>query len=693
MAWGLDNTASQDEATAWGRNTNASANYATSWGRDTNASGELSTAFGYQNNATNDYGLAFGYQNTASGRYATVWGGQNTASGQYSTAFGAHSTASGDHSLAVGYYSEASAENGVAIGDALANSNYMTAFGRFNENVAGQSLTNWVDTDQLFVVGNGTGWQNANRSNALTILKNGSMTINAPIDGARLTQQPTGTVDLAIATTKYVNDVAANVNPTWQDVIDNELAITPNYIYAETPSIEFEDDGAQFMIQSKPSRDFVFGAANVLSFSFNGGLQTATIGDARAVGSQKGIEYAADYSADYSNRSLVDKEYVDNRFGVFQRTGNIVSNEGVNYATDNFVFGSPQMDDDHISDHDHRIFYNKNKGAFRAGIANSSQWDDANVGLASFAGGYNNRVSGDYAVAFGNANLVNQNYAFAQGDHNRAMAPYAIAFGRDVIVDAQYGLAIGRGAEARGDYALSLGYYTLADANNSVALGNTRANSYYMTALGQYNNIVNQSTDSWIDTDQLFVVGNGVDINNRSNALTILKNGTIMAPTFSLAEINTAGNTALVTKEYVDNQLMWEILAANGGGGGMRIQPKNNSVRQIFVQRDDNNYTQVMVRNDNDAGNGAGAIIELKGSGADYTNNMYIGKYGASFWIPELQDNGAVLTDKNLVIGTASDAHEIHFVTGHSYTNLAPVVIADDEGRSEEHTSELQSRQ
>ena len=137
-------------------------------------------------------------------------------------------------------------------------------------------------------------------------------------------------------------------------------------------------------------------------------------------------------------------------------------------------------------------------------------------------------------------------------------------------------------------------------------------------------------------------------------------------------------NRSLVDKEYVDNQLMWEIMPASTGG--MRIQPKNNSVRQIFVQRDDNSYTQFKVRNNNDAGNGAGAIIELKGSGADYTNNMYIGKYGANFWIPELQNQGAVLTDRNLVIGTASAAQEIHFVTGNSYTDLRPVVVADNEG-------------
>ena len=214
MAWGLDNIASQDETTSWGRNTRASANYATSWGRDTQASGNYSTAFGYQNTASQDYGLAFGYQNTVGGRYATGWGGQNTVSGQYGTAWGSHNTASGAHSTAFGYYSEASAENGTAIGDSLANSNYMTAIGRFNENVAGQSLTNWVDTDQLFVIGNGSGWQNANRSNALTILKNG--TITAPT----FSLAEINTAGNTALTTKEYVDSAITAGTNWTQVND-----------------------------------------------------------------------------------------------------------------------------------------------------------------------------------------------------------------------------------------------------------------------------------------------------------------------------------------------------------------------------------------------------------------------------------------------------------------------------------------
>ncbi len=323
------------------------------------------------------------------------------------------------------------------------------------------------------------------------------------------------------------------------------------------------------------------------------------------------------------------------------------------------------------------------------GMNNQATADEAT------AFGLNTRANGARSLAFGRNTLASGPYATAFGNDTQATNDYATAFGRSTIAGNDYATAWGNNAEATGygatafgynttasgQYSLSSGYYSEASGNNAVALNDTIANSYMMTAIGRFNeNVSGQSLTDWVDTDQLFVIGNGTGWQNanRSNALTVLKNGTITAPSFSLAEIDAAGDTALTTKEYVNNQLMWEILPASTGG--MRIQPKDHSVRQVFVQRDDNSYTQFKVRNDNDTGNGAGAIIELKGSGADYTNNMYIGKYGASFWIPELRDNGAVLTDKNLVIGTASDSQEIHFVTGNSYSDLRPVVVADNEG-------------
>ena len=51
-----------------------------------------------------------------------------------------------------------------------------------------------------------------------------------------------------------------------------------------------------------------------------------------------------------------------------------------------------------------------------------------------------------------------------------------------------------------------------------------RANSYMTSVFGRYN-VGTGTTDSWVSTDSLFEIGNGTSDSNRSNALTVYKNG------------------------------------------------------------------------------------------------------------------------------------------------------------------------
>lgn len=54
----------------------------------------------------------------------------------------------------------------------------------------------------------------------------------------------------------------------------------------------------------------------------------------------------------------------------------------------------------------------------------------------------------------------------------------------------------------------------------------TKAESFCETSIGSFPTLVGlPSAQDWVATDRLFVVGNGTDDLNRSNALTILKNG------------------------------------------------------------------------------------------------------------------------------------------------------------------------
>ena len=112
------------------------------------------------------------------------------------------------------------------------------------------------------------------------------------------------------------------------------------------------------------------------------------------------------------------------------------------------------------------------------------------------------------------------------------------SFGVNTTASGVYSTAIGFFSEASGYNSTAMGTFSLAEARNS-------------TAIGRYN-IGGGFPVNWIETDPLFEIGNGTS-SNRSNALTILKNGTIKAPSFDISEIT--DDKALITKEYADTNL------------------------------------------------------------------------------------------------------------------------------------------
>ncbi|MCF6223681.1 MAG: DUF1566 domain-containing protein [Flavobacteriaceae bacterium] len=91
---------------------------------------------------------------------------------------------------------------------------------------------------------------------------------------------------------------------------------------------------------------------------------------------------------------------------------------------------------------------------------------------------------------------------------------------------------------------------------SSIATGeNTIAESYAQISLGINNTEAVGKPASFEPSDRLFVIGNGVDSSSRSDAMVVLKDGTITAPSLTNELINKAGSKALTTKEYIDNML------------------------------------------------------------------------------------------------------------------------------------------
>lgn len=208
IAMGDDSFATNDYAVAIGRDTYASGQSAFSAGYNTQASGDYSVAMGWETKASKNRSTALGYKTLASGVSSTALGNITIASGTSATALGDYSEASGNYSIATGSFTEASGTASTALGNStiasgvistamgigsIASGNYSTAIGNYtvassfsettvgmyNTGIAPNSSTQWNSNDRLFVIGNGSSY--TNRSNALTVLKNGNVGIGTSI--------------------------------------------------------------------------------------------------------------------------------------------------------------------------------------------------------------------------------------------------------------------------------------------------------------------------------------------------------------------------------------------------------------------------------------------------------------------------------------------------------------------------------
>ncbi|MBQ4820614.1 hypothetical protein [Aquimarina sp. MMG016] len=188
----------------------------------------------------------------------------------------------------------------------------------------------------------------------------------------------------------------------------------------------------------------------------------------------------------------------------FSTSANVTSNAPGTIATDDFVFGSTQLDDieNNVSD-DVRMYFDKSKGAFRAGSAVASDgfsgdWNTGNTGSFSVAMGRGNLVQGTAATAFGSYNNAGGENAFSIGFNNLASRPSTVALGANNSVSGFYAVGIGRG---------------------------TQSTTYGQHTIGLFSEFVNGSDAAYVATDPLFIIGNGIDDSNRTNALVMRKNG------------------------------------------------------------------------------------------------------------------------------------------------------------------------
>lgn len=147
----------------------------------------------------------------------------------------------------------------------------------------------------------------------------------------------------------------------------------------------------------------------------------------------------------------------------------------------------------------------------------------ASASSATAMGG-DSLASGDGAIA-GGESIATGIFAVALGEDSIASGNSAIALGNQAQAQGNSSFAAGNASQSQGKSSTAIGEMTVAQGSYAAAFGlSTIAQGYNQTVIGRYN-IAQGNTSNWVVTDDLFIVGNGTSVNQRSNAFIVRKNG------------------------------------------------------------------------------------------------------------------------------------------------------------------------
>ena len=128
-----------------------------------------------------------------------------------------------------------------------------------------------------------------------------------------------------------------------------------------------------------------------------------------------------------------------------------------------------------------------------------------------------------------NNNSATGTHAVAMGYSTTASGAQSTAMGYETTASGWYSTAMGSGTTASGLYSTAMGRATTVSGWYSTAMGrNTTASDYGSLVIGQYNSsgssVTNNAT-SFNTANTAFVIGNGADSSNKSDAFKVMFNG------------------------------------------------------------------------------------------------------------------------------------------------------------------------
>lgn len=315
-------------------------------------------------------------------------------------------------------------------------------------------------------------------SNTASITANtNSASTNQNLIDANTTNINTNTASITINTT--------SINSNISKITSNTSSITSN-----TASITANTNAIANLTDS----DTTYSAGTGLSlagteFAVDSSVVTSTYGGDLALSGKltagSGIETSGTVTATAFVGDGSGLTNLNLPEAIYEGSSSLVSN--VYTSTQDFVFGSTQLDNISGTDEDNsRFFFDKSKGAFRAGISEGDYWNEDNLGQFSFAVGSNTKATGVYSISMGNATTASQTFSVAIGNGSDASGYNSTAIGGNVKSSGSYATAIGNRSTASGHASFAQGDTSLASGAFSVAMGsaNTASEAYSMAMGG-----------------------------------------------------------------------------------------------------------------------------------------------------------------------------------------------------------------
>jgi hypothetical protein len=228
---------------------------------------------------------------------------------------------------------------------------------------------------------------------------------------------------------------------------------------------------------------------------------------------------------------------------------------------------------------------------------------------------------------------------------------------------------------AQGENSLASGYKTLAGGFASHAEGiETIAQNKAQTSIGKYN--------IGVDQNNIFEVGIGTALGNRRNALEITTSGVLLAPEMTTQDIDSAGITSLVTKEYNDANLASKLSKAGDSMQGLFtidadiINPDAITLDNYGTSRFRKEIlVDTWIKTGLDIGNPSKSRINFSDTIQTTTPSIYWNTSLKNFFVDtDLLQDQKLWHAGNDGIGSGLDADTIHGINGADIATNADLV-------------------